>query len=62
MKDQDIDAIISIALKEDMPDGDVTTDNVVPPDSVSRAVFLAKQAGILAGLPVAAETAILYPG
>lgn len=55
MKDQDIDAIISIALKEDMPDGDVTTDNVVPPDSVSRAVFLAKQAGILAGLPVAAR-------
>lgn len=55
MQDQDFDAVISIALKEDMPDGDVTSDNVVPPDSVSQAVFLAKQDGVLAGLPVAAR-------
>jgi len=53
MTDQDLDPIIEAALKEDMPGGDVTSEAVVPPDSVSRAVILAKEPGILAGLDVA---------
>jgi nicotinate-nucleotide pyrophosphorylase (carboxylating) len=53
MKVEAIDAIVDVALREDMPDGDVTSDNVIPTDSVSRAVLLAKQQGILVGLPVA---------
>lgn len=53
MNAQEIDTIVAAALREDMPDGDVTSDNVVPPDSASQAVIKAKQQGILAGLPVA---------
>ncbi len=53
MNTQEIDTIVAAALQEDMPDGDVTSDNVIPPDSVSEAVIKANQYGILAGLPVA---------
>jgi nicotinate-nucleotide pyrophosphorylase (carboxylating) len=53
MNTQEIDTIVAAALQEDMPDGDVTSDNVIPPESVSEAVIKAKQHGILAGLPVA---------
>jgi nicotinate-nucleotide pyrophosphorylase (carboxylating) len=49
----DLDEIIAGALKEDLPAGDITADNVIPSDSISEAVLLAKEEGILAGLPVA---------
>lgn len=49
---QQIDAIIANALAEDIGDGDVTTLNTVPPDAVLRGVFLAKEAGVVAGLEV----------
>jgi len=48
-----IDPIIGRALKEDMPGGDITSENVVPEDHVSSAVILAKEDGVLAGMPVA---------
>ncbi|MGD8540402.1 MAG: nicotinate-nucleotide diphosphorylase (carboxylating), partial [Candidatus Aminicenantes bacterium] len=51
----EIDAIIEAALKEDMPDGDITSESLVPPESISRAIFLAKEDGILAGIDVAAR-------
>jgi len=48
-----IDEIISLALKEDMPAGDVTTDLIIPVGSQSQAVLTAREDGILAGLLVA---------
>lgn len=48
-----MDDLIKEALKEDMPLGDITTDNLIAADSISRAVFIAKDAGIIAGLEVA---------
>jgi nicotinate-nucleotide pyrophosphorylase (carboxylating) len=36
-----------------MPEGDITSESVVPPDSVSEAVILAKEPGVLAGIDVA---------
>jgi len=48
-----LDEIVEAALKEDLPGGDITSESVVPPDSVSAAVILAKEAGILAGIEVA---------
>jgi nicotinate-nucleotide pyrophosphorylase (carboxylating) len=48
-----IEELIETALKEDMPEGDITSDNIIPSDSVSKAVILAKQTGILAGIEVA---------
>ena len=51
----EIDTIIEAALKEDMPDGDVTSESLVPPESVSKAILLVKEDGILAGIDVAAR-------
>ncbi len=53
MKVEEVDSLIEAALREDMPEGDITSESVVPADSVSRAVILAKQAGVLAGIDVA---------
>ncbi|HNS01831.1 MAG TPA: carboxylating nicotinate-nucleotide diphosphorylase [Anaerolineae bacterium] len=49
---QQIDLIIANALAEDIGDGDVTALNTVPADAVLHGVFLAKEAGVLAGLAV----------
>jgi nicotinate-nucleotide pyrophosphorylase (carboxylating) len=51
----EIDAIIEAALKEDMPEGDITSESLIPAESVSKAIFLAKEDGILAGIDVAAN-------
>lgn len=51
-----IEATIRQALAEDIGDGDVTTDCIVPADLVLAGRFVAKQAGVVAGLKVAAQT------
>jgi nicotinate-nucleotide pyrophosphorylase (carboxylating) len=51
----EIDAIIDCALKEDLPEGDITSESIIPQASKSRAIFLAKEEGILAGIHVAAR-------
>ena len=48
-----VDNIIQNALKEDMPLGDITTDNLIDENSKSKAKLIAKEAGILAGIEVA---------
>ena len=48
----EFDAIIDAALREDMPEGDITSEGIIPPDARSEAIFLAKEDGVLAGLPV----------
>ncbi|MDT4919133.1 MAG: hypothetical protein QOI15_35 [Pseudonocardiales bacterium] len=47
--------VVRRALEEDLgPAGDVTTLATVPPDAVATARFVARQAGVIAGLAVAA--------
>jgi len=53
MTNKELNGMIRAALKEDMPEGDITSEAVVPPDSLSKAVILAKESGVLAGLDVA---------
>lgn len=53
MRWRDIDPLIQAALEEDLPSGDVTSESLVPPGSVSSAVFVAKEPGVLAGIDVA---------
>jgi nicotinate-nucleotide pyrophosphorylase (carboxylating) len=53
MKPEDIDPIIEAALREDLPEGDITSENIIPSDSESKAAFLAKEDGILAGMDIA---------
>jgi nicotinate-nucleotide pyrophosphorylase (carboxylating) len=50
---RDIDPLIDAAMKEDIPVGDITSESLISTSSRSRAVFLAKEAGVLAGLGVA---------
>ncbi len=52
MENQEIDPIIDRALEEDMPGGDITSENIIPPDSNSTAVFIAKGDGVIAGMPI----------
>ena len=47
-----VDEIILNALKEDMPTGDITTDNLIPEDSVSTALLISKDEGIISGIDV----------
>ena len=53
--DDAIDAIIRLALTEDLGDGDVTTLNTIPPDAAYTGDFLVKAPGVIAGLQVAAR-------
>ena len=50
---KEIEALIAAALKEDVPAGDITTDNLIDPKSLGRALLVAKQAGVLAGIDIA---------
>ncbi|MDE7094972.1 MAG: carboxylating nicotinate-nucleotide diphosphorylase [Anaeroplasmataceae bacterium] len=54
MKTEIID-IITRALKEDMPTGDITTDNLIPDGHQSTAYFIAKEDGIVSGVEVVEE-------
>jgi len=53
MGTHEFDAIIDAALREDMPEGDITSEGIIPADARSEAIFLAKEDGILAGLSIA---------
>jgi nicotinate-nucleotide pyrophosphorylase (carboxylating) len=53
MWSKNLDLLIETALREDMPDGDITSENIIPPDSLSQAIILAKEDGVLAGIYVA---------
>lgn len=55
----DIDKIIINALKEDIPSGDITTDNIIDEDSQSEALLIAKDEGVIAGVDVAKRVFIL---
>ena len=45
--------LIELALTEDVGDGDITTDNIIPAGSRRKARMVAKADGVVAGLPVA---------
>jgi nicotinate-nucleotide pyrophosphorylase (carboxylating) len=53
LRRSELDPLIDAALREDMPSGDITSESIIFPDSRSRAVFLAKEEGVLAGIGVA---------
>jgi nicotinate-nucleotide pyrophosphorylase (carboxylating) len=53
MKRGEINTIIEAALKEDMPRGDITSETIIPAHSVSEAVIVAKENGVLAGIDAA---------
>ena len=47
------EALITIALEEDIAGGDITTDNLIPAESRKKANMVVKADGVIAGLEVA---------
>ncbi|PXX98009.1 carboxylating nicotinate-nucleotide diphosphorylase [Marinifilum breve] len=50
---QELEYIIEHAFREDIGDGDITTNNLVPENSAAKASMTAKADGVIAGLPIA---------
>jgi len=50
----EVERVVAAALAEDLPWGDLTTDNLLPSGLPATGVIEAREAGVLAGLPVAA--------
>jgi nicotinate-nucleotide pyrophosphorylase (carboxylating) len=50
-----LDRLIDLALEEDIGPGDVTTQALIPPHMQGEALIRAKEALVVAGLPVAAR-------
>ncbi len=53
--EKQIDKIIDLALAEDLGQGDMTTDALIPPDLQGKATILVKAAGVLAGIEIAGK-------
>ncbi|HLZ10822.1 MAG TPA: carboxylating nicotinate-nucleotide diphosphorylase [Chloroflexota bacterium] len=53
---EEVRKAVARALAEDLPWGDVTTDNLIPYGQAGVGRLEARQSGILAGLPLALET------
>jgi nicotinate-nucleotide pyrophosphorylase (carboxylating) len=51
--DQQLQFLVTNALKEDIGDGDHTTLSCIPPDARGKAILHIKQDGILAGMEIA---------
>lgn len=47
-----LDPLLKAALQEDLETGDLTGDGAVPAEAQAKATLIAKQDGVLAGLPV----------
>jgi nicotinate-nucleotide pyrophosphorylase (carboxylating) len=50
-----VDRVIAAALAEDVGDGDLTTEGVVPEDLRCRAELLVEETGVVCGVPLALE-------
>ncbi len=48
-------SFIALALREDIGDGDVTSESSVPSELIEKGYILAKEEGVLAGISVARE-------
>ena len=47
------EVLFDLAYAEDIGDGDITTNNLIPPEQNKTAILVAKEEGVIAGLPVA---------
>lgn len=56
----DIHNAIRRALHEDVGNGDFTTENTIPINSVLKGIFLAKENGVIAGLDVVKQVFELF--
>jgi nicotinate-nucleotide pyrophosphorylase (carboxylating) len=55
LSDEQLDAIVDLALDEDTGHGDVTSEALIPPDLSGKSSLLVKEKGVLAGIEVASH-------
>jgi nicotinate-nucleotide pyrophosphorylase (carboxylating) len=55
MKPEYVKIIVQLALAEDIGEGDITTDNLIPLNSRSQACLISKGDGVLCGVNLARE-------
>ena len=55
MNPEYVKTIVQLALAEDLGDGDITTDNLIPSNSRSQARLIAKDDGVVCGVNFARE-------
>ena len=55
MNKERLESLIKLALREDMPSGDITSESLIPVNSTSKAVILSKEDGVLAGIDIAGK-------
>ena len=55
MKQEYVKTMVQLALDEDIGDGDITTDNLIPLNSCSKARLIAKADGVICGINFARE-------
>ncbi|PPG92535.1 nicotinate-nucleotide diphosphorylase (carboxylating) [Rathayibacter sp. AY1F3] len=46
---QSIDRVVTLALEEDAPWGDLTSDTLLPPDATASAALVAREPGVFSG-------------
>ncbi len=49
----DLEELIDRSLREDIGTGDLTTNSIVAPDAATYGYIMAKEGGVVAGLPIA---------
>jgi nicotinate-nucleotide pyrophosphorylase (carboxylating) len=54
LSDETIAAVVTRALREDVGDGDLTTEALVPAEERCRAQLLIEEPGVVCGVPIAA--------
>src|SRR4030042_2521614 len=47
---EDVEEIILAAMKEDIGDGDITTEAIISKGDISKAIVIAKDSGIFCGM------------
>ncbi len=52
LETEKIDALIQLAIQEDIGIGDITTENLIPDSLIAEGAFIVKESGVIAGLPV----------
>ncbi|MFC1478794.1 carboxylating nicotinate-nucleotide diphosphorylase [Candidatus Margulisiibacteriota bacterium] len=62
MKQYSLNDYLEWVLSEDIGNGDITTDNLIPVDSMSKAQIIAKEAGIISGLQLSEQLISVFSG
>jgi nicotinate-nucleotide pyrophosphorylase (carboxylating) len=51
-EEEEAERLIRLALAEDLPEGDVTSEALIPPGARARGAFVPREPGVVCGLPV----------